>query len=486
MSVTIKIRRGTSAQWADSLDPLFLGELGYDTESKVIKIGDGTTLWGNLDSINKYEISEIAQDSIYDALTNFVSTGENISVSYSDEGNYIILDTGPNVVLTSDLETALSSLGNTIDEGFVPLSSVGNPDGVATLDSDGKIPDSEIPDTIARDSELFSGSYNDLSDKPNIPTGPIDATPTATGSVYGLTDGNTSGTVSLGFSSLTSLAGGSNNIAIGNYALTTISTSFANVAVGNSSLKSIIGNGNTSFGATSGFSALSGDNNTFLGRNSGSSFSSGSNNTIIGYNSTPSSSSVDNEITIGNDQNDKFRIPGLGISWTTSNVPTASSWNYIGSMSSTSGSSVSFTGINGEYKELLLTFHNVLATTSDLVQFRINGDSNNSSYDMSSTYSYGGNTWMGNPIFNGGVPTLISFDQSSGSLRITNANTTNQKAVSLSFRGRVSSWITSSYVPNAVESLAGAYVASSVVNSLNISMASGSFQTGTWKLWGFK
>ena len=32
------------------------------------------------------------------------------------------------------------------------------------------IPDDKIPSSIARDSELFSGSYNDLSDKPSIPS----------------------------------------------------------------------------------------------------------------------------------------------------------------------------------------------------------------------------------------------------------------------------------------------------------------------------
>jgi hypothetical protein len=38
----------------------------------------------------------------------------------------------------------------------VPIGDVGSADGVASLDSNGKIPDSEIPDTIARDSEIPS------------------------------------------------------------------------------------------------------------------------------------------------------------------------------------------------------------------------------------------------------------------------------------------------------------------------------------------
>ena len=53
-------------------------------------------------------------------------------------------------------DTAITSLGNTIDGAYVPISDVGNPEGVASLDINGKIPDSEIPSTIARDSEIPS------------------------------------------------------------------------------------------------------------------------------------------------------------------------------------------------------------------------------------------------------------------------------------------------------------------------------------------
>jgi hypothetical protein len=40
----------------------------------------------------------------------------------------------------------------------VPIGDVGSADGVASLDSNGKIPDSEIPDTIARDTEIPSNT----------------------------------------------------------------------------------------------------------------------------------------------------------------------------------------------------------------------------------------------------------------------------------------------------------------------------------------
>jgi hypothetical protein len=70
-------------------------------------------------------------------------------------------------------DDAIAGLVNAIPESYVPLSDVGVADGVASLDENGKIPDSEIPDGIARDSELFSGSYDDLSNKPNIALGAV-------------------------------------------------------------------------------------------------------------------------------------------------------------------------------------------------------------------------------------------------------------------------------------------------------------------------
>ena len=187
MAVTIRVKRGTAAQWAARTTALFSGEFGYDTTNKILKIGDGTSLWAALGSVNSSsttQIEEIAQDAVADALTNFVSAGNNITVEYNDEGNYIVLDTGPDVVLQSDLTTAItganeytddavSGLGNSLSGTYVLVSDVANPDGVAPLDENSLIPDQYIPSTIARDSELFSGSYNDLSDKPNIALGAV-------------------------------------------------------------------------------------------------------------------------------------------------------------------------------------------------------------------------------------------------------------------------------------------------------------------------
>ena len=149
----IKIRRGTSEQWSTSTKVLQVGELGIDVTLNKIKAGNGTSTWTLLPwlTITANDLTTQFSDTLTDAN------------EYTD--------------------TAVSSLGDTLDGAYVPISDVGNAGGVASLDIAGKIPDSEIPDSIARDSEIitsynnltdkptiFSGSYDDLSNKPTIPS----------------------------------------------------------------------------------------------------------------------------------------------------------------------------------------------------------------------------------------------------------------------------------------------------------------------------
>jgi hypothetical protein len=148
----IKIRRGTTTQWNASSRVLQVGELGIDTTLNRIKAGNGTNVWSALSylSLSSAEIEELSQDAVSTALA--AGTHSNITVTYSDNGNSISLATGPDVIT----QTSLSNTLTNATTGYVPISDVGSADGVASLDSNGKIPDSEIPSTIARDSEIPS------------------------------------------------------------------------------------------------------------------------------------------------------------------------------------------------------------------------------------------------------------------------------------------------------------------------------------------
>ena len=163
----IKIRRGTTTQWNASTRVLQVGELGIDTTLNRIKAGNGTNVWSALPylSLSSTEIEELSQDAVSTALA--AGTHSNITVTYSDNGNSISLATGPDVIT----QTSLSNTLTNPTTGYVAIGDVGQADGVASLDSNGKIPDSEIPAAIARlSSPALTGT----------PTAPLAVTGTNT------------------------------------------------------------------------------------------------------------------------------------------------------------------------------------------------------------------------------------------------------------------------------------------------------------------
>ena len=48
MSTTFKVRRDTAANWTTANPTLASGEPGYETDTRKIKYGDGTTAWTTL------------------------------------------------------------------------------------------------------------------------------------------------------------------------------------------------------------------------------------------------------------------------------------------------------------------------------------------------------------------------------------------------------------------------------------------------------
>jgi hypothetical protein len=49
---TIQVRRGTTAQWQATSRVLADGEFGFDTDLRLLKLGDGVSSWGSLPSVS--------------------------------------------------------------------------------------------------------------------------------------------------------------------------------------------------------------------------------------------------------------------------------------------------------------------------------------------------------------------------------------------------------------------------------------------------
>lgn len=145
-TVRIQIRRGTATEWTNadtnlnSSGGLILaaGEMGVETNTRKIKIGDGSTRWSSLQYIaaDSPAISEIAQDAIDQAL----SMGSGLTKSYNDSTNTISLGIDTDVIATTNyVDDAVGGLQNTVTSDYVLIADVGNAGGPAKLDSNGNL-----------------------------------------------------------------------------------------------------------------------------------------------------------------------------------------------------------------------------------------------------------------------------------------------------------------------------------------------------------
>jgi len=107
MSVILKIRRGTTTQWASSTKVLQVGELGIDTTLNKIKAGNGSSLWTSLPFI----------ESSFN--TEGLVTDSELSTAIQGANDYT--------------DTAVASIGNSLDGQYVEVGDVGSVDGVASL-----------------------------------------------------------------------------------------------------------------------------------------------------------------------------------------------------------------------------------------------------------------------------------------------------------------------------------------------------------------
>lgn len=169
MAVTIRIRRGNTSQWNARVNPLAVGEFGWDTQAKELKIGNGTLLWSSLVPINLPENNTFANSS--DIITSY---NDLTDLPTLFDGNYNSLSNLP--TLFSGSYEDLTSKPTLFSGSYADLTNKPNLFSGSYTDLTDK-------------PNLFSGSYTDLTDKPTIPNLEGYATETyVTTAVSGLVD----------------------------------------------------------------------------------------------------------------------------------------------------------------------------------------------------------------------------------------------------------------------------------------------------------
>ena len=123
-TVRIQVRRGTSSDWSTANPTLAAGEIGFETNTKKVKVGDGSTAWNSLGYISSDSaaIGEIAMDAIYAALT----PGSGISKSYNDGADTITINnTG---VISFNTRTGSVTLSDTDVNNALGYTAADNTD----------------------------------------------------------------------------------------------------------------------------------------------------------------------------------------------------------------------------------------------------------------------------------------------------------------------------------------------------------------------
>jgi hypothetical protein len=106
---TVQLRRGTSVEWSASINPLAMGELGYDTVLKKFKIGDGTSLWSSLAfaTVLPSELDELIDDRV----SSLIVAGTNITTSYNDINNTLTINaTASSTINTEDVQDIVGTM----------------------------------------------------------------------------------------------------------------------------------------------------------------------------------------------------------------------------------------------------------------------------------------------------------------------------------------------------------------------------------------
>lgn len=103
MAVRIQFRRGSASEWTAANPTLSAGEFGFETDTGLFKIGDGTNLWDDLVYPASGTITEVV------AGTGLTGGGDNGSVTLNvDTSIYIapqIVDAKGDLIVASAADT---------------------------------------------------------------------------------------------------------------------------------------------------------------------------------------------------------------------------------------------------------------------------------------------------------------------------------------------------------------------------------------------
>lgn len=134
-------------------NPTYTNEMAQDAVAAALAAGTHTNITINYnDTGNSISISAAAgytNEEAVDAVAAALTAGSGISISYNDSANTITISVDNTIATKTYVDTAVSNLGSTAASTYVPVSEVGQADGIATLDATGQVPFSQLGNLVA-------------------------------------------------------------------------------------------------------------------------------------------------------------------------------------------------------------------------------------------------------------------------------------------------------------------------------------------------
>ena len=131
MAVRIQLRRDTSTNWTTGNPTLANGELGVETDTGFLKVGDGTTAWNGL----AYFATHISINA---------QAGTTYTLALADAGKLVTLDNGSAITLTVPTNaTAAFPVGTVIALQQLGAGAI-SVEGATGVTINGTAPGSEV------------------------------------------------------------------------------------------------------------------------------------------------------------------------------------------------------------------------------------------------------------------------------------------------------------------------------------------------------
>jgi len=166
----------------DLISKIYTNEMAQDTIATALAAGTHGNITVAYDDVaNSLSLTATYDDEeVMDAIAISLTAGPGITKVYNDVANTITISVDTAVIASRQyVDAAITALGNTVDDNFVPITAVGNADGIATLGPDGFVPasqlniDEKIQDVAAKlitDGTHYNitVSYDDTAAKLNL------------------------------------------------------------------------------------------------------------------------------------------------------------------------------------------------------------------------------------------------------------------------------------------------------------------------------